>query len=167
MIIILLVIISGALSIMRIMYINSRQHVRKMHTYKIGETFEYDNFQMKAADANIYSADNMKNMYKEIPEEVLEENEIIIKLEVKNMADEEQMFNITPFTLQVGIENGGAIDPYVYPYLNPGLSGKIIFEKEETQTLMLAFPIERAALKAKEQIKLILALYPEKYEIRL
>lgn len=77
------------------------------------------------------------------------------------------MFNVTPFTLQVGIENGGAIDPYVYSYLNSGLSGKIIFEKEETQTVILAFPIERAALEAKEQIKLILALYPEKYEIRI
>lgn len=76
-IIILLVIILGALSITRIMYINSRQHVRKVYTYKTGETFEYGNFQMKAADVNIYSADNMKNMYKEIPEEVLEENEII------------------------------------------------------------------------------------------
>ncbi|EOS40447.1 hypothetical protein C808_01418 [Lachnospiraceae bacterium M18-1] len=166
-IIILLVIIFGGLSITRIMYINSRQHVRKVHTYKAGETFEYDHFQIKAADVNIYSADNMRDMYKEIPKEVLAENEIVIKLEVKNIADEERMFHIAPFTLQVGIENGGAIDPYVYPYLNPGLSGKISFEEEETQAVMLVYPIERAALEAKEQIKLILSLYPEKYEIRL
>ena len=77
------------------------------------------------------------------------------------------MFRIAPFTLQVGIENGGAIDPYVYPYLNPGLNGKISFGEEETQTVMLVFPIEKTALEAKEQIKLILSLYPEKCEIRL
>lgn len=166
-IIILLIIILGILSIVRIMYVNAKQHVREVYTYKAGETFEYNSFQVKVAEVNFYSADDMKSMYGEIPEEVLAENEIIIKVEVKNMADEGQTFNIAPFTLQIGIENGGSVDPYVYPYLNPGLSGNFVLEKEEMQTVMLAFPIEKAVLETKEQIKLILSLYPEKYEIEL
>ena len=113
------------------------------------------------------SADDMKSMYKEIPEEVLAANEIIIKAEVKNMVDEEQTFNITPFTLQIGMEYGGSVDPYVYPYLNSGVSGSVVLEKEETKTVMLAFPIEKDALEAREQLKLILSLYPTKYEIML
>ena len=118
-------------------------------------------------EADIYSADDMKSMYQEIPEEVLAENEIIIAAEVKNISDEERTFNLSPFTLQIGMEHGGSVDPYVYPYLNPGVSGNIVLGKEETKTVKLAFPIEKDALEAGEQIKLILALYPVKYEIVL
>lgn len=163
----LLFMILGVLSIVRIMYVNAEQHVRQTYTYKVGETFEYRNFQIRVEKVDIYSADDMKSMYKEIPEEVLAANEIIIKAEVKNMVDEEQTFNITPFTLQIGMEYGGSVDPYVYPYLNSGVSGSVVLEKEETKTVMLAFPIEKDALEAREQLKLILSLYPTKYEIML
>ena len=98
---------------------------------------------------------------------VLAENEIMIRTEVKNISDEERTFNLTSFTLQIGMEHGGSVDPYVYPYLNPGVSGSIVLGKEETKTVTLAFPIEKDALEAGEQIKLILALYPVKYEIVL
>ena len=161
-----LFMILGVLSIARIMYVNSEQYVRQTYTYKVGETFEYNGFQVRM-EADIYSADDLKSMYQEIPEEVLAENEIMIRTEVKNMADEEQTFNLTTFTLQIGMEYGGSVDPYVYPYLNPGVSGNIVLGKEETKTVMLAFPIEKDALEAGEQIKLILALYPVKYEIVL
>lgn len=163
--IILLAVIWGVLSIVRIVYVNSKQHVDGTHTYKTGETFEYKNFQVRAAEVNCYSADDMKEIYQEIPEDVLPENEIVIRLEVKNLANEEQIFNISSFTTQVGIERGSAIDPYVYPYLNPELSGSIALQKGEMQTVLLAFPIERSTLETKEQIKLILSLYPEKCEI--
>ncbi len=166
-IIVLLIIILGVLSIARIMYVNSRQHIDGTHTYKIGETFEYNGFQVKAEKVDFYSADDIKELYMEIPEEVLPEKEIVIRLEVKNMADEEQSFSLAPLTMQVGIEKGSAIDPYVYPYLNPELNGAPVLEKGETQIIMLAFPIEKAALEANEQIKLVLSLYPEKYEIEL
>lgn len=161
-----LLMIMGVLSVVRIMYVNAEQQVRQAYTYKTGETFEYKGFQIRM-EADIYSADDLKSMYQEIPEEVLAENEIIITAEVKNMADEEKTFNLTPFTLQIGMEHGGSVDPYVYPYLNPGVSGSIVLGKEETKTVMLAFPIEKDALEAEEQIKLILSLYPEKYEIIL
>ena len=58
-------------------------------------------------EADIYSADDMKSMYQEIPEEVLVENEIIIAAEVKNISDEERTFNLSPFTLQIRMEHGG------------------------------------------------------------
>ena len=77
--------ILGVLSIVRIMYVNAEQHVRQTYTYKVGETFEYRNFQIRVEKVDIYSADDLKSMYKEIPEEVLAANEIIIKAEVKNM----------------------------------------------------------------------------------
>lgn len=166
-IIFFLFMILGALSIVRIMYVNAEQHVRQSYTYKVGETFEYTNFQIKIKKVDVYSADDMKSMYKEISEEVLAENEIIIEAEVKNMEDEEQTFNITPFTLQIGMEYGGSVDPYVYPYLNSEIGGSIVLEKEETKIVTLAFPIEKEALEAREQLKLILSLYPEKYEIIL
>lgn len=166
-ILILLIIILVVLSILQIRNINSKQHVDEVHTYKIGETFEYNDFQVKVAAIDFYSAADMKSMYAEIPEEMLVENELIIKAEIKNMADDKQSFNITPLTLQVGIEKGSAIDPYVYPYLNPELSGSVVLEKEEKKTVMLAFPIEKTAVESKEQIKLILSLYPKKYEVNL
>lgn len=161
-----LLMIMGVLSVVRIMYVNAEQQVRQVYTYKAGETFEYKGFQIRM-EADIYSADDMKSMYQEIPEEVLAENEIIIAAEVKNISDEERTFNLTSFTLQIGMEHGGSVDPYVYPYLNPGVSGSIVLGKEETKTVTLAFPIEKDALEAGEQIKLILALYPVKYEIVL
>ena len=165
-IIFFLLMIVGVLSVVRIMYVNAEQQVRQVYTYKTGETFEYNGFQVRM-EADIYSADDLKSMYQEIPEEVLAENEIMIRTEVKNMADEEQTFNLIPFTLQIGMEHGGSVDPYVYPYLNPGVSGNIVLGKEETKTVTLAFPIEKDAWEAGEQIKLILALYPVKYEIVL
>ena len=161
-IIFFLLMIMGVLSVVRIMYVNAEQQVRQTYTYKAGETFEYNGFQIRM-EADIYSADDLKSMYQEIPEEVLAENEIIIAAEVKNISDEERTFNLSPFTLQIGMEHGGSVDPYV----NPGVSGSIVLGKEETKTVMLAFPIEKDALEAGEQIKLILALYPVKYEIVL
>ena len=74
-IIVLLIIILGVLSIARIMYVNSRQHIDGTHTYKIGETFEYNGFQVKAEKVDFYSADDIKELYMEIPEEVLPEKE--------------------------------------------------------------------------------------------
>lgn len=165
-IIFFLLMIMGVLSVVRIMYVNAEQQVRQTYTYKAGETFEYNGFQIRM-EADIYSADDLKSMYQEIPEEVLAENEIMIRTEVKNISDEERTFNLTPLTLQIGMEHGGSVDPYVYPYLNPGVSGNIVLGKEETKTVKLAFPIEKDALEAGEQIKLILALYPVKYEIVL
>ena len=90
--------IVGVLSVVRIMYVNAEQQVRQVYTYKTGETFEYKGFQIRM-EADIYSADDMKSMYQEIPEEVLAENEIIIAAEVKNISDEERTFNLSPFTL--------------------------------------------------------------------
>lgn len=164
---ILLTIALGVLSIVRISNVNSKQHVDEVHTYEIGETFEYNDFRIKVATVNFYSADDMKNMYAEIPEEMLPETELVIKIEVKNIAEEKQAFNAAPLTLQVGIEKGSAVDPYVYPHLNPESSGNVTLEKGETKIVTLAFPIEKTALEAKEQIKLILSLYPAKYEVDL
>ena len=67
-IIFFLFMILGVLSIVRIMYVNEEQHVRQTYTYKVGETFEYRNFQIRVEKVDIYSADDMKSMYKEIPE---------------------------------------------------------------------------------------------------
>lgn len=166
-IIILLIIILGVLSIARIMYVNSKQRIDGTHTYKIGEMFEYNGFQVKAEKVDFYSADDLKQLYQEIPEEVLPEKEMVIKLEVKNTTDVEQTFSLAALTMQIGIEKGSAIDPYVYPYLNPKLKGDPVLEKKETQIIMLAFPIQKAALEAKEELKLILSLYPKKYEIEI
>ncbi len=163
----LLFMILGVLSIVRIMYVNAEQHVRQTYSYKVGETFEYTNFKIRVEKVDIYSADDMKSMYKVIFFKQKTAYEIVIKTEVKNMADEEQTFNITPFTLQIGMEYGGSVDPYVYPYLNSGVSGSVVLEKEETKTVMLAFPIEKDALEAREQLKLILSLYPTKYVIMI
>ena len=65
-----LLMIMGVLSVVRIMYVNAEQQVRQVYTYKAGETFEYNGFQIRM-EADIYSADDMKSMYQEIPEEVL------------------------------------------------------------------------------------------------
>ena len=164
---ILLTIALGVLSIVRISNVNSKQHVDEVHTYEIGETFEYNDFRIKVATVNFYSADDMKNMYAEIPEEMLPETELVIKIEVENVTDKESVFDVEPLTLQEGLESGGSIDPYVYPYLNPELGGSVVLEKEEEKTVMLAFPIETTAIEAKGEIKLILSLYPKKYEVKL
>ena len=83
-----LLMIMGVLSVVRIMYVNAEQQVRQTYTYKAGETFEYNGFQIRM-EADIYSADDLKSMYQEIPEEVLAENEIMIRTEVKNISDED------------------------------------------------------------------------------
>lgn len=164
---ILIMIILVVLSAVRIYTVNEKQRVKETHTYGIDEAFVYDGFQVRVREANYYSADKIKELCKEIPEEVLSENEMLIELEIKNQKTENHTFSITPFTLQIGMENGGSIDPYLFPYLNPKLGGNIPFEKEETKTVTLAFPIEKGVWEAKKQIKLMLSLYPEKYEIVL
>ena len=166
-IMIFLLVVLGILSVVRIMYVNAKQHVKEVYTYQVGETFEYNNFQLKVEEVNIYNVDDMKRMYKEIPQEVLPENEMLIKVEVKNIGNEEQVFNVIPFTLQCGIERGSSLDPYVYPYVNPELNGSVVLGKEESQTVTLAYPVNESALERKGEIKLILSLYPIKYQITL
>lgn len=165
--IVLVIVILGVSSIIRIVYVNSKQQTGKAYTYEVGGKFEYNDFQIKVNEAKVYSADDMKAMYKEIPEEMLAEDEILIKLEVKNIANEERTFNIESLTLQIGMESGGGVDPYIYSYVNPDANGNSTFEKEEMRTVMLAFPVERTVLKTNEKLKLILSLYPKKYEIEL
>lgn len=165
--IVLVIVILGVSSIIRIVYVNSKQQTGKAYTYEVREKFEYNDFQIKVNEAKVYSADDMKAMYEEIPEEMLAEDEILIKLEVKNIANEERIFNIESFTLQIGMESGGGVDPYVYPYVNPDANRSSTFEKKEIRTVMLAFPIERTTLEKDKRLKLILSLYPEKYEIVL
>ncbi len=166
-IIVLLVIILEILSIARIAYVNLEQHVTKAHMYKSGEKFEYNDFQIEVTETDFYSSDNIEEVYGELPEDALVEKEIIIKLKVKNIANEEQILDISSFVLQVGLESGGSVDPYLFPYLNPGLNGSFTLKKGESQTVLLAFPIDSATEKDKEDIKLILSLYPEKNAIEL
>ena len=78
--IVLVIVILGVSSIIRIVYVNSKQQTGKAYTYEVGEKFEYNDFQIKVNEAKVYSADDMKAMYKEIPEEMLAEDEILIKL---------------------------------------------------------------------------------------
>ena len=148
--IVLVIVILGVSSIIRIVYVNSKQQTGKAYTYEVGEKFEYNDFQIKVNEAKVYSADDM-----------------LIKLEVKNIANEERTFNIESLTLQIGMESGGGVDPYIYSYVNPDANGNSTFEKEEMRTVMLAFPVERTVLKTNEKLKLILSLYPKKYEIEL
>lgn len=162
-----LILILGILSIARIICVNLEHHITETHTYKPGEKFKYNDLEVEVTEVNFYTADDMKKAYEEIPEEVLTDDEIVLRLEVENTTNKEMTFDISPFTLQVGLERGGSVDPYVYPYLNPGLSGTFTLKKDENQTVLLAFPIERMTLQNEEQIKLILSLYPEKYEIKI
>ena len=167
LIIIALIFIWGIFSIVRIIFVNLDHQIIESHTYRQGEKFEYNDLEVELTEVNFYTADDMKKVYEEIPEEVLADDEIVLRLEVENTANKEVTFDVSPFTLQVGFERGGSVDPYIYPYLNPGLGGTFTLGKDEKQTVLLVFPIERMMLQTEEQIKLILSLYPKKYEIKI
>lgn len=166
-IVVILAILLGVLSIVRICYVNSAQCVKKTNTFKVGETFKYQDFQIEVTEAEVYTAAALKNKYKDVPEDAIDENDIIIKLTIKNIGKSEKELDIGTFTMQDGVEGGGGTNPYLYPYLNSNPSGIITFDKYSEQTIVLAFPTERTKKGYDEKLKLILALYPEKYEIKL
>lgn len=166
-IVVILAILLGVLSIVRICYVNTVQHVKKTNTFQVGETFEYQDFQIEVTEAEVYTAKSLKNKYQDVPKEAIDENDIIIKLRIKNIGENEKEFHVGTFTMQDGVEGGGGTNPYLYPYLNSNTSGTPTIEKSGEQTITLAFPTERTKKGNDGELKLILALYPEKYEIKL
>lgn len=165
-IVVILAILFGVLSIVRICHVNTVQHVKKINTFKVGEMFKYQDFQIEVTKAEIYTATALKNKYQDVPEDAIDENNIIIKLRIKKIGKNDKELDIGAFTIQDGVEGGGGTNPYLYPYLNSNSSGMTTFEKSNEQTIILAFPIERTK-KYDKNLKLILALYPEKYEVKL
>lgn len=164
---VILAVLLGVLSIVRICNVNTVQYVKKTNTFQVGETFEYQDFQMEVTEAEIYTAAVLKNKYQDVPEEAIDENDIIIKLRIKNIGENEKGLDIGAFTIQDGVESGGGTNPYLYSYLNSNTSGTFTIEKSGEQMITLAFPTERTKKENDGELKLILALYPEKYEIKL
>lgn len=164
-IILLMIIVVGIASVIRIRYINTVQRTTGVHSYKLNERFEYSGFEFEAVEAALYTAAEMQSKFKEIQFDALDENDLLITLKIKNLTEEEKTVNITTFTLQCGLENGGGVNPYLYPYLNPETGGGARLGSGEERMIQLAFPVEETAVKSEEQLKLIISLYPEKYEI--
>lgn len=168
---ILILILSVAVfvgSVSRIIYVNTIEFpCNHKYTYNMGETFNSEGLEIEVLSKDICSLNDMKEQYTELPEECLDDYDMVVEISIKNITSDEGSFDVTKLTLSKGIDTGGGTNPYIYQYLNSDVGMNITVNKNETKKVKVAYPLEKDDIEQEQEFKLVFSLYPEKKVVKL